>query len=96
MAFGARRRSSSRGNLGLNFGKSGATGNTVELDPSMTTIKKTELEELKKELQEKKDEAYNLAVEMKKKDNEVEVMKRDHSDALEKQESDLTEKNRKQ
>ena len=68
--------------MGLNFGKS--TANTVQLDPSMTTIKKTELEELKKELADKKEEAYNLVVEKKNAENQVEVMKRDHADALEK------------
>lgn len=89
-----RERSGSRGRLGLNFGAK-ADKDMIKLDPSMTTIKKTELEELKKEIDAKKDEVYAMTIKKKEAENKVVIMERDHKDALDKMEVDLTEANKR-
>lgn len=60
----------------------------------MTQIKKEELEKLREEHKQKTDELYNLNLKKTRIESEVEVMKRDHQDALEGLREELTESNR--
>ena len=62
----------------------------------MTTIKKKELEDLKAELELKKEESYNLTIKVKKAENQCEILKRDHKDEIEKLVQDITSKNLEQ
>lgn len=62
----------------------------------MTTIKKKELEDLKAELEQKKEESYNLTIKMKKAENQCEILKRDHKDEIEKIIQEITSKNLEQ
>lgn len=88
-------RSTSKDRLGLGFGKGSSTtassGDTVKIDPNMTLIKKTELEELKADLEGKKEEIYNINLKMKKVESQSEVLKRDHKDELDRIETELNE-----
>ena len=82
--------------MSLAFGKQpGAAADTVKLDPSMTTIKKKELEDLKADIEAKKEEIFNVTIKMKKVQNESEQMERDHKDQLETQANELNEQHRK-
>jgi len=91
MQFGKTRERSSSGNrMNLAFGKKEAA-DTVKLDPSMTTIKKKELEDLKADVEAKKEEIFNITIKMKKVQNESEQMGRDHKDQLEEQANELSE-----
>lgn len=50
----------------------------------MTLIKIKELDELKSELDQKKEEVYNLNIKVKKAENQCEILKRDHKDEIDK------------
>lgn len=67
----------------------------VKIDPSMQLIKKKELEELKADLESKKEEIYKINLSMKKVEGQSEILKRDHKDELEKVTNELTEQHRK-
>jgi hypothetical protein len=79
---------------GLNFGKAAAP-EPPKLDPSMTTIKKQELQDLKdaSEQNEKhKEELYQLNIKYKQLEFQLEQLKRDHKDELDRLTHELTEK----
>lgn len=98
MKFGtARERSSaSKERVGLAFNKDkAAVAAEPKLDPSMTTIKKAELETLQeqaKESEKHKDDLYELNIKYKQLNFQTEQLKRDHKDELEKLEASLNEK----
>jgi len=95
----ATQRGSSKDKLGLSFGKHPPSAadmkDMIKLDPSMTTIKKDELQDLKKDIEAKTEELYNINIKMKKVENSCEVLKRDHKDELERTVSEMTEKHKK-
>lgn len=86
------KRTPSQDKMNLGFGKtntsstasatSASSTDSVKLDPSMTTIKKTELEALKSEIETQKEEIFNVNIKLKKAENEADMMKRDHKDEI--------------
>ena len=58
----------------------------------MTTIKKKELQDLKDQNEKQNKELYELNIKFRKVENEVEIQKRDHADAIETLTAELTEK----
>ena len=86
------RTGASKERTGLAFGK---TPVAAPLDPSMTTVKKQELQDLKEasEQNEKhKEELYGLNIKYKQLEFQTEQLKRDHKDELDSATHDLTEK----
>lgn len=90
--------------MNLGFGK----GTEVKIDPDSTIIKKAELELLKKdsekaknldsvtkELEDAKEEVYNITIKMKKAENRCETLIRDHKDEIENITLELTENSKK-
>jgi len=91
LKFGAKDRTGSKDRLGLGFGK----GTEVKIDPDSTIIKKAELELLQKdsanakkldgitkELEDAKEEVYNITIKMKKAENKCNTLIRDHKDEI--------------
>jgi len=99
LQFGKGARGSSKDRLGLGFGRGSNASTTssdmVKIDPSMQLIKKKEFEELKADLESKKEEIYKINLQMKKVEGQSEILKRDHKDELEKVTNELTEQHRK-
>ena len=90
------RQSSSKEKLGLTFNKHAATvAAAAPLDPSMTTIKKTELEKLQEkaaEFDQLKDEVYELNVKKKQLTNQLDQLKQQHQDQIEDLTNEMNQK----
>lgn len=91
LQFGRGARGGSKERLGLTFGKT-AVAEPAKLDPSMTTIKKQELQDLREENEKNKEDLYNINIKLKKVENQCELLKRDHIDQIETLTHELNEK----
>ena len=91
LQFGRGARGGSKERLGLTFGKT-AVAEPAKLDPSMTTIKKQELQELREDNEKNKEDLYNINIKLKKVENQCELLKRDHIDQIETLTHELNEK----